>query len=84
MSEIPVLTLEQMRQDIAEVLGEDPASIVPGENLVDYGLDSIRLMRLAERWSVGGARVGFEDLADMPELEHWWETVTRRRGGKGQ
>ena len=77
------LTLEQMRADIADVLEEDPALIAAGENLVDLGLDSIRIMTLAERWSQPGARVEFGELAEYPELGRWWETVQRRRSGQG-
>jgi bifunctional isochorismate lyase/aryl carrier protein len=72
-------TIEQMRADIADVLQETVEAIVPGENLVDVGLDSIRIMMLAERWSAPGARIEFEDLAAYPELHHWWEVVARRR-----
>jgi aryl carrier-like protein len=71
-------TIEQMRADIADVLQEGVESIVAGENLVDVGLDSIRIMTLAERWSAPGARIEFEDLAAYPELNHWREVVGRR------
>jgi len=73
------LTLEQMRADIADVLQEDVSAIVAGENLVDIGLDSIRIMTLAARWSLPGATVEFADLAESPELHQWWETVRDRR-----
>lgn len=82
MADLPALTLEQMRRDIAEVLGESIDAIVPGEDLVDLGLDSIRVMSLAERWSVAGARITFEDLAEPAELQQWWTRVSRRRSGQ--
>lgn len=72
------LTLDQMRADIAEVLQEDPETIMAGENLVDFGLDSIRIMTLAERWSRPGARVELVDLIEVTELTHWWDAVSRR------
>lgn len=72
------LTLERMRADIAEILQEDPDTITPGENLVDLGLDSIRIMTLAERWSRPGARIEFVDLVEETELMAWWATVSRR------
>jgi bifunctional isochorismate lyase/aryl carrier protein len=72
------LTLDQMRADIAEVLEESPDAIAPGENLVDLGLDSIRIMTLAERWSRPGARVEFVDLIEITELHHWFDVVSRR------
>lgn len=71
-------TLDRMRADIAAVLRESPDAVVAGENLVDLGLDSIRIMTLAERWSGPSVRVEFEDLAEMPELNHWFDVVSRR------
>jgi aryl carrier-like protein len=35
-------------------------------------------MTLAERWSTPDVRIDFEDLAEMPELNHWWDVVSRR------
>lgn len=44
------LSPERIRADIAELLGCDPDGIAPDENLVDLGLDSVRIMVLVERW----------------------------------
>jgi bifunctional isochorismate lyase/aryl carrier protein len=79
-----VLTLERMRADIAELLMEDASAVLAGENLVDLGIDSIRIMTLAERWSLPDCRIEFDELASYPELMHWWETVSRRRAQRGQ
>ncbi|MGY5123616.1 phosphopantetheine-binding protein [Streptomyces nigrescens] len=66
------LTLEQIRRDVADSLGEDPTDIPLDENLVDYGLDSIRIMALVERWRrEHGVEVGFVDLAERPAIEAW-------------
>ncbi|TVL89698.1 phosphopantetheine-binding protein [Streptomyces sp. SAJ15] len=66
------LTLEQLRADVADVLGEEPADIPDDENLVDYGLDSVRLMTLVERWRRDhGVTVDLADLAERPALEEW-------------
>ncbi|MET7640149.1 phosphopantetheine-binding protein [Streptomyces sp. NPDC005438] len=66
------LTAEQIREDVADVLGEDPVDIPDDENLVDYGLDSIRLMTLVERWRGQHEKpVSFADLAEEPALEKW-------------
>lgn len=77
------LTIEQMRADIAEVLDEPLDTVVAGDNLVDIGIDSIRIMALAQRWSRPGARIEFGDLAAYPELQHWWDAVTRRHDAAG-
>ncbi|AWN25802.1 phosphopantetheine-binding protein [Streptomyces libani] len=66
------LTLEQIRRDVADSLGEDPTDIPLDENLVDYGLDSVRIMALVERWRrEHGVEVGFVDLAERPAIDAW-------------
>ncbi|MEU8682344.1 phosphopantetheine-binding protein [Streptomyces sp. NPDC048611] len=66
------LTLEQIRRDVADSLGEDPTDIPFDENLVDYGLDSVRLMALVERWRrEHGVEAAFVDLAEQPAIEAW-------------
>lgn len=68
-------TVERIRAEVADVLGEDPADIPLDEDLVDWGLDSIRLMTLAERWRAEGAEVAFVRLAERPAVEAWAELL---------
>ncbi|MDA5146214.1 MULTISPECIES: phosphopantetheine-binding protein [Streptomyces] len=66
------LTVERIRTDVADCLGEDPADIPVDENLVDHGLDSIRVMTLLERWRREHAvTASFADLAERPAIEAW-------------
>jgi aryl carrier-like protein len=66
------LTAARLRADVAELLACDPAEIDPDEDLLDRGLDSVRLMSLVERWREAGATdLEFPDLAERPELGHW-------------
>ncbi|MFF9347865.1 phosphopantetheine-binding protein [Streptomyces sp. NPDC014734] len=66
------LTLEHMRKDIADVLGESVDDIPDDENLVDYGLDSVRLMMLVGRWrEAHGVDTAVADLAERPAIEEW-------------
>ncbi|MEU9040420.1 phosphopantetheine-binding protein [Kitasatospora sp. NPDC048343] len=58
--------VERIRAEVADLLGEDPADIPLDENLVDWGLDSIRLMTLAERWRAEGVRARPLRLIDHP------------------
>lgn len=70
------LSEEQIRADVAEMLACDPADIGPDEDLLDRGLDSIRLMTLVERWRAAGATaLEFPDLAEEPVLRRWTEVV---------
>lgn len=65
------LTRESLRHDVAEVLGEDPADLDDEENLIERGLDSIRVLTLSARWRDAGHDIGFLDLADEPTIAAW-------------
>ena len=42
-----------------------------GDNLIECGLDSLRVMRLLGQWRRAGARVSFADLLERPTLRDW-------------
>lgn len=73
------LTLERLRDDVARMLGESPEMIGDDENLLDYGLDSMRMLNLATQWSGGGIELQFADLAESPTLGDWWQQVQRQQ-----
>lgn len=66
-----LFTLDRVRGDIARVLQADAEDIADTDNLIDHGLDSIRLMSLVQRWQDDGAPVAFDQLAEYPEINHW-------------
>ncbi|MYU23191.1 phosphopantetheine-binding protein [Streptomyces sp. SID8352] len=66
-----MFTLERLVRDVAEVLYLDPDEIAVDENVLDQGLDSIRLMTLVETWRADGAQISFVDLAERPTLTEW-------------
>ncbi|RAJ58985.1 bifunctional isochorismate lyase/aryl carrier protein [Streptomyces sp. Amel2xB2] len=73
------LTLDTIRADVADVLGEDPADVPDDENLADLGLDSVRLMSLVERWRGDhGVKVSFVELAERPGVLVWWDLLRDR------
>lgn len=75
------LTRDTLRADIAEILDCSTEEIEAGINLLDLGLDSLRIMQLAERWSeAGDASVDFGSLAEDPELEAWVRLVSEPTG----
>lgn len=63
--------LEDIRAEIAELLGVDADAVHPDSNLIGQGLDSIRMMSLAGRWRRLGIDIDFATLAEMPTLEAW-------------
>ena len=71
------LTLEDMRADLAELLGQVPGD---GDDVLQLGLDSLRLMGLASRWRKAGFDVRFSELAAEPVLSAWWSLARARAG----
>ncbi|HAZ53485.1 MAG TPA: isochorismatase, partial [Franconibacter helveticus] len=47
------------------------------ENLIDYGLDSVRMMALAARWRKTHGDIDFVMLAKNPTLDAWWALLSR-------
>ncbi|WP_367128669.1 phosphopantetheine-binding protein [Saccharothrix sp. HUAS TT1] len=75
MSATP-LTADRIRADVADLLGCDPAEVADDADLLDLGLDSMRIMSLVERWRAAGATgLEFADLAEQPRLDRWTELV---------
>ena len=74
------VTLETMRADIAEMIGEEPDAVGIDDNLMDLGLDSMRLMNLILLWQEAGVDLDFGEFAERFTLRGWWEAVEARAG----
>ena len=72
-----------MRADVAEVLREPSAELGDDDNLLERGLDSIRLMSLVERWRRAGAEISFVELAERPTLSDWYALLCSHPGQAG-
>lgn len=70
------VTADAVRAQIAEVLDEPVDAIDEHENLLDRGVDSIRLMSLVERFREQGVEVSFVDLAEQPTVAAWTKLFT--------
>ncbi|WP_433206355.1 phosphopantetheine-binding protein [Dactylosporangium sp. CS-047395] len=76
------MNIERMRTDVAEALAEvadEPAAFADDDNLIDLGLDSIRLMSLATRWRAAGLEAGYLDLALDPTVAAWSNLLEEKR-----
>ena len=59
-------------RDVAEVLGVPVEELSTDTNLLDAGLDSVRIMQLVEKWRAEGHEtVDPLMLAGDPVLESW-------------
>ncbi|TDD82649.1 isochorismatase [Saccharopolyspora karakumensis] len=75
------LTLEAVREQVAELLYEDPSELTDDEDLIDWGLDSVRIMTLVEQWRKQGVQITFADLAERPTLADWWKVLEPKVNG---
>ena len=57
--------------EVAELLEVAPAELGADDSLLDFGLDSIRLMSLVERLRAAGVAVSFDQLAESPTLRNF-------------
>ncbi len=71
-------TLERMRADVARVLREDPQNIGLDDNLMDWGLDSMRLLDLVMSWNADGLNVDVMEIGAETSLNGWWRIVQQQ------
>jgi len=67
----------QLRAVVLPLLDEDSQDLDDGENLIDYGLDSVRMMALAARWRQVHSDIDFVALAKDPSIDGWWSLLSR-------
>lgn len=74
-----IASIEVLRQQIIPLLDEDSEDIGNDENLIDYGLDSVRIMELATRWRKIREDIDFIALAKSPTIDSWWALLCERK-----
>ncbi|MEV8533615.1 condensation domain-containing protein [Streptomyces sp. NPDC051211] len=73
------LSKDEVRRAVAAVLGADAGSIPDSANLIEHGMDSIRMMQLAGGWRRTGVAVTFRLLAQEPTVDAWYALLTAGR-----
>ncbi|WP_164021048.1 isochorismatase family protein [Pyxidicoccus trucidator] len=71
------LSRRKIREDVAELLQQSAEELGEEENLLERGLDSIRIMSLVERWRSAGTEVTFVELAERPTLSDWFTLLSQ-------
>ncbi|MFC7448313.1 phosphopantetheine-binding protein [Rhodococcus daqingensis] len=69
------LTPDRVIADIADILEIGPAELSDDSNLLDFGMDSIRLISLVERWRALDARADIAALATVYLLSDWLAVI---------
>ncbi|WP_027708716.1 isochorismatase family protein [Zooshikella ganghwensis] len=72
----PVKTVVNWQQQVATWLDVELDELAPDDNLIELGLDSIRVMTLLEQWQQQGVKTTLLDLAENPTLAGWEQLVT--------
>ncbi|GAA3046478.1 phosphopantetheine-binding protein [Actinokineospora globicatena] len=65
------MTPDDIRTQVAALLEVPPTTLADHDNLLDHGLDSIRVMSLIETWRATGTDLTFADLAETPTIAAW-------------
>ena len=71
-------TLERMRADVARMLREDPENIGLDDNLMDWGLDSMRLLDLVVGWNAEGLALDVMEIGAETTLNGWWRVIQQQ------
>ncbi|MDD9834475.1 phosphopantetheine-binding protein, partial [Acinetobacter baumannii] len=66
-----------LEQKVQQLIEED--ELDPEENLILYGLDSLRIMQFSSELKAQGINISFEELGRTPTLSNWWSLVDARQ-----
>lgn len=67
--------IEKVKARVAELLDTDVASLDEDEELMDQGLDSVRLVEIVSLVRAEGFQADFADLAEDSSLSAWRELL---------
>ncbi|CAK6713237.1 isochorismatase [Vibrio harveyi] len=68
----------QLTQQLAALLEIPADEMTPEDSLLDFGLDSVRMMSLVGDWQQAGLDVSFMELAAKPSLQDWWRLIEKK------
>ncbi|EMD1176310.1 isochorismatase family protein [Vibrio harveyi] len=68
----------QLTQQLAALLEVAADEMTPEDSLLDFGLDSVRMMSLVGDWQQAGLDVSFMELAAKPSLQEWWRLIEKK------
>ncbi|MDP9106067.1 MAG: condensation domain-containing protein, partial [Candidatus Eremiobacteraeota bacterium] len=72
------MTLPAIRTAVAAILDEASAAPADDDDLLRFGLDSLRVMTLAGLFRRYGVRLGFAEMLERPTIAAWWALASAR------
>jgi mycobactin phenyloxazoline synthetase len=72
MESLQGLSRDEIRSTVADQLGCPATEVADHDDLIQLGLNSIRMMALAGGWRKRGASVTFAELAASPTIDSWY------------
>lgn len=79
-STMPELTEQWLYEKVQKLVEEE--ELDPAENLILYGLDSLRIMQFSAELKQYGLEIYFEELGQEPSIEHWWNLIQSKQAAK--
>lgn len=76
--ETKAITRQWLNAWVRKLVDED-GDLEPNENLIFYGIDSLKIMQLSSELKSRGIDIGFEELGRAPTLSNWWSLVQSRQ-----
>lgn len=66
---------QDTKVQIGKILKLDPEKIRDQDNLIELGINSLKIMRLVNDWRKRGAKVTFAELISQPTFQQWWNLL---------
>lgn len=70
---------DAFKTHIVSLLDEADDDFDDEDNLLDYGLDSVQVMKLLNQWQKAGIELSFVELAKQPSVAGWWQLLQARQ-----
>jgi yersiniabactin nonribosomal peptide synthetase len=61
---------------VGQMLKMDASEIKDHDNLIELGINSLKIMRLVNEWRKKGAKVTFAQLISTPTFQQWWQYIS--------
>ena len=71
----------ELKEQIYKMLPQKD-EMADSENLLEKGLNSLKIMRIANQWRKQGIKVPFGELMEQPTLAAWWNMIQAQSDNK--